>query len=107
MPASRYKSGDEFSFIPVFVLYLFMPHFVYILYSQSRYRYYIGSCADVEQRLIRHNAGATLSTKSGRPWKVVYTETYPTKTEALKREIHLKRLKSRVCLEDLIRNASS
>ena len=84
-----------------------MPHFVYILYSQSRDRYYIGSCANVEQRLIRHNAGATLSTKSGRPWKVVYTKTYPTKIEALKREINLKKMKSRLYLENLIRNTHS
>ena len=84
-----------------------MPHFVYILFSQSRDRYYIGSCADVDQRLIRHNAGATLSTKSGRPWKVVYTEIHPTKTEALKRENNLKRLKSRVYLETLIRNTNT
>jgi len=84
-----------------------MPHLVYILFSQSRDRYYIGSCTDVEQRLIRHNAGATLSTKSGRPWKVVYFETHSTKTEALKRENYLKRLKSRVYLETLIQNTNT
>jgi putative endonuclease len=82
-----------------------MPHFIYILYSQSRDRYYIGSCANVEQRLIRHNAGATLSTKSGRPWLVVYTETYPTKTDALKREINLKKMKSRVYIEEIIKKS--
>ena len=84
-----------------------MPLFIYILYSQSCDHYYIGSCADVEQRLTRHNAGATISTKSGRQWKVVYTETHPIKTEALKRENYLKRLKSRVYLENLIQNADS
>ena len=84
-----------------------MPHLVYILFSQSRDRYYIGSCADIEQRLIRHNAGATLSTKSGRPGKVAYSETHPTKTEALKRENYLKRLKSRVYLETLTQNTNT
>lgn len=82
-----------------------MPHFIYILYSQSRDRYYIGSCANVEQRLIRQNAGATLSTKSGRPWLVVYSETYPTKTDALKREINLKKMKSRVYIEEIIKKS--
>ena len=67
-----------------------MPHFVYILYSESLDRYYIGSTADVQQRLSRHNAGATSSTKSGRPWVVVYTETLPTRTMALIRESNLK-----------------
>jgi putative endonuclease len=82
-----------------------MSHFIYLLYSETRDRYYIGSCADVSKRLIRHNAGATASTKPGRPWKVVYSETFSSKTEALKREIYLKRLKSRVYLEDLIRKS--
>ncbi|MBW8333346.1 MAG: GIY-YIG nuclease family protein [Prolixibacteraceae bacterium] len=65
----------------------------------------MGSCADVNDRLIRHNAGAVLSTKSARPWRIVYTETFSSKTEALKREIHLKRIKSSVYLEDLIRKS--
>jgi putative endonuclease len=42
-------------------------YFVYILYSQSRDRYYIGSCSNIQTRLERHNAGATPSTKPGRP----------------------------------------
>ncbi len=48
-----------------------MKHYVYILYSVSKDRYYIGSSADTEKRLLRHNAGVTPSTKAGRPWKVV------------------------------------
>lgn len=80
-----------------------MPHYIYLLYSEIRDRYYIGSCADLEVRLSRHNAGATTSTKSGRPWKMVYHETCADKSEALKREIYLKRMKSRIYLEELIR----
>jgi putative endonuclease len=79
-----------------------MEHFIYILYSETRDRYYVGSCADVSKRLIRHNAGATTSTKPGRPWKVVYSESFSSKTEALKHEIYLKRMKSSVYLEYLI-----
>jgi len=81
-----------------------MDHFVYILYSETRDHYYIGSCANVDERLIRHNSGATPSTKAGRPWRIVYTETYLTKTEALKRENFLKRMKSRKYLENIIAN---
>ncbi|WP_291861625.1 GIY-YIG nuclease family protein [Marinilabilia sp.] len=51
-----------------------MSHYVYILYSTSRDGYYIGSTSDVEERLKRHNSGATPSTKGGRPWKIVYRE---------------------------------
>jgi putative endonuclease len=81
---------------------LIMLYYVYILYSESRDRYYIGSCANVEERLARHNGGSTPSTKPGRPWKIVYTEAHTSKTEALKRENYLKRMKSRLLLEELI-----
>ena len=84
-----------------------MTYFIYILYSETRNRYYIGSSSDPKERLIRHNAGATPSTKSGKPWKIVYTENYSSKTEVLKRETYLKRMKSRVYIENLIRKSES
>ena len=79
-----------------------MPHFVYILYSESRNRYYIGSCGDLDIRLGRHNAGANPSTKSGRPWKIAYHETCADNAEAVKREYYIKKMKSRIYLEALI-----
>ncbi len=84
-----------------------MKHFVYILYSKTRDRYYIGSSAHVEQRLLRHNAGATPSTKSGRPWIIVFTKEFDSKTMALKFEKYLKQMKSRNLIESLIENDSS
>ena len=84
-----------------------MVHFVYILYSDSIDRYYIGSCSNVDVRLSRHNAGATISTKSGRPWKVVYREVFNSKTEAIKYEYYLKRMKSRVFIEKLLFNKNN
>jgi putative endonuclease len=92
---------------PFFVYFWIMPHFTYILYSKSRDRYYVGSSSDPEERLVRHNAGATQSTKSGRPWKIVFTQSHLSKTEALKHEIYLKKMKSRVYIEDLINQSLS
>ncbi|MFK7933932.1 MAG: GIY-YIG nuclease family protein [Saprospiraceae bacterium] len=79
-----------------------MTHFIYILYSESKDKYYVGAAENVDKRLERHNAGASKSTKSGRPWKVVHTEEFDTKTEALKREIQIKKKKSRKYIEWLI-----
>ena len=83
---------------------LVMSYFVYILYSYTINRYYTGSTADPEERLLRHNAGATPSTKPGRPWKIVYTECLESKTEAIKRELYFKKMKSRIFLENLIQS---
>jgi len=83
-----------------------MAHYVYILYSNTKDRYYIGSTSDIEERLKRHNAGATPSTKAGKPWKVVFTKPFDSKTEALKYEIYIKRMKSRKFIESLIQKGS-
>ena len=76
--------------------------FVYILYSNKLDRYYTGSTDDLEWRLERHNSGWGRYTKKGIPWKLVYNEEYFTKTEALKREREIKKMKSRKYIEELI-----
>ena len=79
-----------------------MKYYIYILYSETRDRYYIGSSEDIQQRLQRHNQGATKSTKSGRPWIIVYSEEFNNKTDSLKRENQIKKMKSRIYIESLI-----
>jgi len=75
---------------------------VYILYSEKLDKYYVGSTADVEKRLERHNEGWGRFTKGGIPWEIVHVEKYRSKPEALKREQYIKRKKSRVYIQDLI-----
>ena len=80
--------------------------YTYIIQSQKSGKYYTGSCQDIDIRLERHNAGATPSTKSGRPWELVYTESYENNSDALKREREIKSKKSRKYIEHLIESAS-
>ncbi len=77
-------------------------YYTYILYSEKLNRYYTGSTQDLEARLLKHNSGATKSTKSGRPWSLVYSEEYSTRSEAYNREQYIKKQKSRVYIEQLI-----
>lgn len=69
----------------------------------ERYYTYIVSCADgsfycgysthPEARVAMHNAGKGAKyTRARRPVKLVYTEEFQTKQEAMSREWHLKRL---------------
>ena len=78
----------------------------YIIQSQKNGKYYTGSCQDINIRIERHNSGATPSTKSGRPWKLVYSESYQNNSDALKREREIKSKKSRKYIEFLITNKS-
>ena len=79
-----------------------MSFYTYILFSEKLNRYYIGSTQNIHKRLDRHNAGATKSTKAGRPWVIVYSEEYESKSEAIKRENYLKSMKSRKFIKTLI-----
>ena len=76
--------------------------YMYILYSKKLGKYYIGSSQDVQERLLRHNKGHTTFTKTGIPWELVYTEQFPTREAAFKRELQIKKKKSRAYIEFLI-----
>ena len=65
-------------------------YYVYILYSRTKDRYYVGYTHNIEIRLSKHNAGATPSTRGGRPWELVYSEEYTDKSSALFREREIK-----------------
>ena len=54
----------------------------------------MGHTKDLDKRLNEHNQGRTRSTKSYKPWKLVYGEKYETKSEAYKRELEIKSYKS-------------
>ena len=76
--------------------------YVYILKSVKDDGYYIGSTGNIEQRLKKHNAGGTISTKNRRPFELVYKEWYYTKSEALLRERSIKNYKGGNAFRELI-----
>jgi putative endonuclease len=79
--------------------------YIYIIYSNKIDRYYVGYTDNLEWRLERHNSGWGKYTKRGIPWKLVYTESFNSKSEAIKREREIKRKKSRKYIEELVKNA--
>ena len=69
---------------------------VYVLYSETFDKIYIGYTSNLEQRFLSHNElGKKGWTIKFRPWKILYTEEYETKSEALKREKELKSSRGR------------
>jgi len=67
-------------------------YYVYILKSLKDGKFYTGCTADIEKRLAQHNNGMVRSTKARRPLKLVYWETFATRSEAMRRERRLKRI---------------
>ena len=79
-----------------------MPFYTYVLYSEARNRYYVGSTFDLQIRLSQHNSGMNKSTKSGIPWKIMYYEIFETYSLAVSREFQIKKKKSRKYIEWII-----
>lgn len=80
-----------------------MPFTVYILYSAVLDQYYIGQTEDMKDRLFRHTNSGSKSTKKANDWELLYTESFQTRSEAVKREMEIKSKKSRKYTEWLIR----
>ena len=76
---------------------------LYILYSSTRDRFYIGYTGEqIEERLRKHNSNHSGFTGSVNDWIVVYTEAFAEKSLAAKREREVKAWKSRTRIEKLI-----
>lgn len=62
---------------------LSMKHVVYILQSLKTNRYYCGQTQNLAERLERHNSGRNRSTKSERPWQLVWQAEVSNRSEAV------------------------
>lgn len=67
-------------------------NYVYILECSDK-TYYTGWTTDLEKRILVHNSGKGAKYTRGRtPVKLLYFEEFETKSEALKREVAIKKL---------------
>lgn len=67
-------------------------NYVYILECADG-TLYTGWTTDIQKRVQTHNAGKGAKyTRSRRPVKLVYTETFESKSDALRREYQIKQL---------------
>ena len=78
-----------------------MPYWVYVLRSKALSRRYVGSTDDLGARLARHEAGLVFATAPYRPWVLVHSETFGTRSEAMRRERFLKTGRGREFLKKL------
>ena len=78
--------------------------YVYILYSSTLDKYYIGSTTyNPKERLRQHNKlhYQNSFTSKGRPWKIFFLLKYSSKVQALSIERHIKKMKSKIYLRNL------
>lgn len=79
-------------------------YFIYLLRCSDK-TLYCGQTKDLKKRVNEHNGSNSKSkyTRTRRPVKLVYFEKYQTISEALKREIKIKKMK-KTEKEELIKN---
>ena len=72
-------------------------YIVYAIYNKTVNKFYIGQTMDIQERLQQHNdhifKGYTARFEG--EWKLIYTESVATRSEALKREKQLKSYQGR------------
>ena len=75
---------------------------VYVLFSKTINRFYLGYTNDLNRRISEHNRKKGKYTDAGIPWELVYSEMFEIKIEAQNREKYIKSRKSRTYIENLI-----
>jgi len=79
-----------------------VSYFIYILLCKGG-SFYTGSTNDIKKRLKAHSEGQGAKyTKSHKPIKLIYSEEFSSKGEALQREYEIKSL-SRKKKEELVK----
>jgi putative endonuclease len=78
-------------------------NYMYILYSEILDQFYIGHTSEpLEERLRKHLSNHSGFTSKTKDWIIVYFEEFETKSLAYKRELEVKKWKSKVKIQKLI-----
>jgi len=83
-----------------------MPHFLYILFSNSSDKFYVGETHNVIERISKHNEHFYKNSfsKIANDWELVLTFECTDKNDALYLEKFIKKMKSKVFIEKIIGN---
>ncbi|MFO8147399.1 MAG: GIY-YIG nuclease family protein [Bacteroidota bacterium] len=83
-------------------------HYLYIIFSETMKKFYIGETSDVENRLIQHNTHyfKTNFTKGAEDWIIKLKFPTKSKDEAVLLERFIKKMKSRKFIEKIISKPS-
>ncbi len=76
-----------------------MHFFTYVLHSLKDDIHYNGSTSNLTGRLKVHNSGKSKFTKGHRPWEIIYSEEFNTRSAAMKREMFFKSIEGNIWLK--------
>ncbi|MFH1093943.1 MAG: GIY-YIG nuclease family protein [Candidatus Omnitrophota bacterium] len=79
-------------------------NYVYVIYSASEDRFYIGYTKDIKRRIAEHEAGRNHTTSRYAQRKVIFYEAFFTESDARRREEYFKTTKGRKALRIMLRD---
>ena len=82
--------------------FMAMNYYLYILQSEVKESYYVGSSEDPERRVLYHNSESKGFTQRNRPLKLAYKVRFKSKIEANTAERKVKSWKSKKMIRLLI-----
>ncbi|NNF85301.1 MAG: GIY-YIG nuclease family protein [Flavobacteriaceae bacterium] len=82
---------------------MILPYCVYVLQSEKDLLLYHGYTTNLENRLINHNAGKTISTSKRRPLRLIFCEFFLSKKDAQRREKYFKTTQGKRMLKLMLR----
>jgi len=78
---------------------------VYILYSESADKFYVGSSSNPQGRLLAHNHPLNKGwTKRYQPWEIAFSKVFETKAEAEANEKKIKSYNSKKMIQQIIKS---
>ena len=82
-------------------------HFVYILYSPSFDRFYVGETTDLELRLVQHNSHffKSASTSFTNDWAIAKSFSVDSRSNARIVESYIKSMKSKKFISNLVHDS--
>jgi len=78
--------------------------YTYVLESLKDRKLYVGYTSDLKKRFLEHQAGEVISTKSRRPFRLLFYEAFCSRADAKRRERYFKTTKGRSSLKQMLRH---
>jgi len=79
-------------------------YYVYAISSKSRKYIYVGLTNDIDRRFKEHNNGYNKTTRTYKPFILIYSEVFKTRKKAREKEIYLKSGIGKEFLKSLIQS---
>lgn len=98
-PETLYGSGRQSPTIELIMYY------VYILKSLVDLKLYIGYTKNLSRRFEEHQKGENVSTKSRRPFVLIFYEAYKSQVDAKRREKYFKTSKGKSTLKMMLQDS--